>query len=242
MRILWNRLPQLPRAWKIARNFAAAVVIPVLLWGKLSYPMPSPELDFRRAEQAAWVGPSDIQLLGDENWQGVGTYRDQVLIQRGKYDLDYWPRNGERPTLVPCYGAILGVDPPKNTVSARLKARVSYYCLPRSNGGTAYASRERAQAEARDGEEPEYREESCTVVGIQVEEGGILFSLPQAEELEAAGNESGRAALEDAMLAAVKAETYRVPAWDREARVWMEAVFYDGEGRELARTELKTQG
>lgn len=237
MRIPWNRVPRLPRAWKIARNLAAAVVIAVLLWGKLSYPLPGPELNFRRAEQAAWAGPSRIQMLGDGNWQGVGTYEDQVLIQRGKYGLDYWPRKEQGPTLVPCYGAILAVDPPEEAASAHLEVRVSYYRLPRSNGWTAYASREHAQAEAWEGEEPEHREASCAAEGIQLKEGGILFSLPWPEGLE----DPEAAALTDALLAAVEAETYRLPAWDRSTGVWMEAVFYDQEGRELARRELMTQ-
>ena len=203
-------LPSLSRGWKVVRNLLLTAVILVLFWGKLEYPMPSRELAFRRAEQAAWMGPSQLQMVGGSQWEAVGTCQDQVLIQTGKYILDIWPRKESGPTLVPCYGAVLAVDVPRDTASAQLEV-----CL------------EAASPASRP------LEAVCMAEGVRQEAGGILFSLPQAEE----GTRG--AEMEEALSAAVRRETDRTE--NPACRVRMEAVFYSETGGVLARAELATE-
>lgn len=147
------RLPRLSRGWKTVRNLTIAVLWLVLAWGIIDYPLPGPVAQFRRAERIDWVGPSDIQYVG-KNYGVVGTYMDQVVIGTGMYNLDYWPRNSDGPTLVPKDGEFVAVDVPEGTARAELSMEAEFM-------GDRNA---------------------CTVSGSIQKEGGILFLTPEEAE------------------------------------------------------------
>lgn len=56
----WDRLPKLPRRWRIVRNLAAAAVLAVLVLTLLEWPSLSPYGAFRRLEGAYLLTPSRL--------------------------------------------------------------------------------------------------------------------------------------------------------------------------------------
>ena len=59
---LWARRPKLSRGWKLARNLALAAMGVYLIWSLWGYPLPTMELEFRRAERQNLLLPSEIVL------------------------------------------------------------------------------------------------------------------------------------------------------------------------------------
>lgn len=86
----WNRMPKLPRRWRIVRNLALAAVLAVLALELLEWPSLSPYALFRRLEGAYLLTPSRLVLQVDrgrtigylsegDSWITVGsveTYND----------------------------------------------------------------------------------------------------------------------------------------------------------------------
>lgn len=86
----WDRLPKLPRRWRIVRNLALAAVLAVLALELLEWPSLSPYALFRRLEGAYLLTPSRLVLQVDrgrtigylsegDSWITVGsveTYND----------------------------------------------------------------------------------------------------------------------------------------------------------------------
>lgn len=58
----WDRLPKLPRRWRIVRNLALAAVLAVLVLALLEWPSLSPYALFRRLEGAYLLTPSRLVL------------------------------------------------------------------------------------------------------------------------------------------------------------------------------------
>lgn len=56
----WDRLPKLPRRWRIVRNLAAAAVLGTLALTLLEWPALSPYASFRRLEGAYLLTPSRL--------------------------------------------------------------------------------------------------------------------------------------------------------------------------------------
>ena len=81
------KLPRLSRGGKVLRNLGAALLLAVLAWGFTEFRLPDPYLDFRRAERANWVGPSEIQGVFQTKYDrwAVGTCGDQVLLHQDDY-------------------------------------------------------------------------------------------------------------------------------------------------------------
>ena len=227
-----RKRPRLRRGWKVVLNFTLAAVLFVLFWGVLDYPLNSKVCNFRRAERMDWVGPSEIQRIGGGHFGVVGTYLDQVVIQTGRDNLDYWPRNPDSPTLTPLDGDILAVDVPEGNVRAELTLELSFYYYPALAGpedvGPTYPSLERA-AQDYDGKyRAEFWQNTYTVQGECLEEGGVIFPV------------SGQAGRDRRPLhEAASREGYLNPdlLW---AQARMSAVFYGENGQELGRAELAT--
>lgn len=229
-----RKLPRLSRGWKIVLNFTIAAVLFVLFWGVLDYPLNNKVWDFRRAERMDWVGPSEIQRIGEDNFGIVGTCLDHVVIQTGRYHLDYWPRNPDGPTLTPLDGDILAVDVPEGTVRAQLTLNLDFYYFPSLSGpdhaGPTYPSLERAMKDYGGKYQAQRRQDTYTMQGRPLEEGGVLFPVDGQSDAgwdwaplhEAASREGYLNP--DAMCSQVR----------------MEAVFLDEDGRELGRAALCT--
>lgn len=227
-----RRLPRLSRGWKIVLNLTLAAVTFLLLWGVLDYPLNSKVCDFRRAERMDWTGPSEIQWIGDGRFQVVGTYLDQVVIQTGRYDLDYWPRNPDGPTLTPLEGDILAVDVPEWTARAELTLELEFYYFPALSGsddaGPTYPGLERAMGYLNGTYQAERWQNTYVIQGERSDEGSVIFPVSDYEGWD------WRPLHETAAR-----EGYRDPdkLW---AQARMEAVFYGQDGRELGRAALST--
>lgn len=234
------RLPRLSRGWKTARNLTIAVLWLVLAWGISDYPLPGPVAQFRRAERIDWVGPSDIQYVG-KNYGVVGTYMDQVVIGTGMYNLDYWPRNSDGPTLVPKDGEFVAVDVPEGTARAELTLELAFYYFPAASEpswvGPTYAVRERAEQEGGEWGPAVLWQDTYVFQGELQKEGGVLFraepkSQPVPEEM---GVWDGHPLYEVTVR-----DIYARDPWDNSAWARMTAIFYDAKGTELGRAVLNT--
>lgn len=236
-----RKLPRLSRGWEILRNLTVAVLSLVLFWGINDYPLPDPVDDFRRAEHCCWVGPSDIQYIG-EHYGTVGTYLDQVVIENGKNFLTYWPRNPEGPTLVPMYpnsNAFVAVDVPEGTVRAELTLELSFYYFPSMSTsyyvGPTYASQERAKEDWGSGSV--LWQDTYVFQGEFLKEGGVLFRAePKSPEVP------GELGVWDGLplLEVTDRDIYVQDPRDNSAWAHMAAVFYGENGVELGRAVLDT--
>lgn len=236
------RLPRLSRGWKTVRNLTIAVLWLVLAWGIIDYPLPGPVAQFRRAERIDWVGPSDIQYVG-KNYGVVGTYMDQVVIGVGMYNLDYWPRNPDGPTLVPKDNEFVAVDVPEGTARAELTLELSFYFLPSMSeptyAGPTYAVRERAELECADAGPAKLWQDTYVIQGELLEEGGVLFRAePKSPAVPGELGVWDGGPLHEVTDRAIYA---RAP-WDNSAWAQMTAVFYSENGEELGRAVLTTPG
>lgn len=234
---------RLSRGWKILRNLAVSGLTAVLIWGTMSFPAPGLQTEFRWAEQANWAGPSDIQGVFEtrDRWVAA-TCQDWVLLYcEGRSGLKYWPRNGTGTTLVPVPDSrlrqgevwVAAVDIPQGAVSAQLTLETACYYTERREW--SHVSREiNAQADTPGGWEygtPERWEKTYTVWGDMLEEGGCLFHV-------SAEDQDGRS-LEHWILGhAYEWDTYIRERKYRSVDCSMQAVFYDGAGRELERMSL----
>ena len=219
-----RKLPRLRRGWRIALDIVIMLACLGPIWAALGYPM-SVEQTFRHAERCCWVGPAEIQILG-ERYGTVGTYQDQVLIQNSLYSLDYWPRNPEGPTLIPVEMEwFAAVDVPEGTASARLEAEISCWYSKVPGGGWELRATEDGTAWSK-----HYQAE-----GELLEEGGVLFRIsPQGDTETEDGN------IEWLQLRRLsEKDTYHQPGESR-VNARLEAVFYDKDGGELGRAVLCT--
>ena len=219
-----RKLPRLRRGWRIALDIVIMLACLGPIWAALGYPM-SAEQTFRHAERCCWVGPAEIQSLG-ERYGTVGTYQDQALIQDIRYARDYWPRNPEGPTLIPVEMEwFAAVDVPEGTASARLEAEVSCWYSKVPGGGWELRATEDGTAWSK-----HYQAE-----GELLEEGGVLFRIsPQGDTETEDGN------IEWLQLRRLsEKDTYHQPGESR-VNARLEAVFYDKDGGELGRAVLCT--
>lgn len=236
-----RRLPRLSRGWKIAVNLTIAAVSSLLFWGALDYPLNSEVCNFRRAERINWVGPSDIQYVGD-NYCVIGTYMDQVVIGTGAYNLDCWPRNRSGSTLVPADNKFVAVDVPEGTARAELTLELAFYYFPAASeptsAGPTYAVREQAEQERGEWWGPaELWQDTYVFPGELQKEGGVLFRAEPKSR--SAPGELG--VWDDMPLFEVTdREMYSRAPRDNSARAQMTAVFYGGNGNELGRAALAT--
>ena len=240
------KLPPLSRGWKIVRNFGVALLILLFVWGLTDFYIHNPVLSFHRAEQANWVGPSEIQssFRTDRDLWVVGTCSDQVLFHReDSRGFEYWPRQEDGPTIVPAPGHIavedtvwvVAVDVPEEAVSARLELTTAcYYSEEVRRDG--YSRQYSAEPEPSGGVwkygEPRRWEKSYTAQGEFLDEGGVLFRVVSGDR--------DIGSLEQYILsAAYDWDTYTRPRSVRSMDCSMTAVFYDEAGQEVARAELK---
>jgi len=242
------RLPTLTRGKKIVRNLLAAVLLVVFAWGCMDFPISDPHRSFRRAEGEEMVGPSQYQGDFHTTWDGwaVGTYRDQILLHREDFrGFDYWPRNETGPTLLPIpEGRLLdgqawfvAVDVPEEAASAKLELTISAYYSEKQTGSGASrqicASLDVPGGEWHNGE-PRLWEQTYTVEGVLLEEGGVLFHVSPHSEDERD--------IEYTLLSyAYEWDIYKRedPAY-RAINARGEAVFFDPSGQELGRAVLHT--
>lgn len=243
------KLPRLSRGGKVLRNLEAALLLAVLAWGFTEFRLPDPYLDFRRAERANWVGPSEIQGVFQTKYDrwAVGTCGDQVLLHQDDYlDFDYWPREENGVTLIPVPLErlsqrdiwIAAVDIPQGTASARLQLTAScWYTLLKEENAVHIqysAGREIPGGQWKFGA-PKRWEKTYEVPGELLKDGGAVFHVPTEDE-------------EDDVEQSVLRRARDWQVWYTADRAWrsidcaMEAVFYDETGGELGRAVLSTPG
>lgn len=235
------KLPRLSRGGQTVRNLAVTAFWLVLLWGISDYPIRDPVGIFHRAERSCWVGPSDIQYVGDR-YGTVGTYMDQVVIGTGEYALDYWPRDPEGPTLVPLgQFEFAAVDIPEGTARAELTLELSFYYFPAlsdpADAGPTYAVREQAEEERGVSGPIELWQDTYVCQGELAEEGGVLFRAePKSPGIP------GELGVWDGhpLLEVTDRDIYSRAPWDNQAWARMEAVFYGEAGNVLGRAVLST--
>lgn len=118
----WDRLPKLPRRWRIVRNLAAAAVLAVLVLTLLEWPSLSPCGAFRRLEGAYLLTPSRLvfqvergktagYLSEGDNWITVGSVE--------QYDSAGKPLNIDKNVatlhqVLPKEGIVVVILPAKN--------------------------------------------------------------------------------------------------------------------------------
>lgn len=118
----WDRLPKLPRRWRIVRNLAAAAVLAVLVLTLLEWPSLSPCGAFRRLEGAYLLTPSRLvfqvgrgktagYLSEGDNWITVGSVE--------QYDSAGKPLNIDKNVAIlhqvlPKEGIVVVILPAKN--------------------------------------------------------------------------------------------------------------------------------
>ena len=65
---LWKRIP---RGWKIALDCIAVLILLVILWAVLDYPMPTANMAFRRTVSGAGFPARDPELILELEWDEV---------------------------------------------------------------------------------------------------------------------------------------------------------------------------
>lgn len=135
-------LPRLSRRGKVLRNLLLILVCLFALWAGRDYPLPTAEMEFRRAERENLVAqPTEIQGIFETQWDRwvVGVGQEEVLVyQLGGWRLRGWPIEGTGPTLIPVpemrtmedqlWVAAVGVPP--GAESARLELTTSCWYTP----------------------------------------------------------------------------------------------------------------
>lgn len=81
---LWARRPRLGRGGKTVRNLLLALALAILVWGQYGCPLPTAELEFRRAERRNLLPRSEIvfastgrgeKYIGRESGQSVSLWK-----------------------------------------------------------------------------------------------------------------------------------------------------------------------
>lgn len=233
-----NRKKRLSRGWKVILSIPALLIMAwflVTMWGFVKKEQRDLVAEFRMAERRYWMGPSEIQYVGDR-YGVIGTYMDQVVCGQG-----YWPRNLEGPTLVPVENAFVAVDVPKGTARAELTLKLSFYYIPALSGptyaGPTYAVREEAERWSGEAGEVVLWQDIYKVQGELAKEGGVLFRLePKAPDVPGElGNWDGLPLWEVSHR-----DNYARDPRDNMAWARMTAIFYDETGAELGRAALQT--
>lgn len=245
------------KCWKLSRgkrivlNLTLAALLQTLIWGLMGYPLP-PRANFRRVERANLVGPSEIQgIFRDDagDWWVVGMEQDQaVLFQSNRTGaggvLSFWPKVESGAALVPVptwvsqFGKeqkIMAVDVPESTASAQMELSMS--CWHQVEDPARYQVISSSQ-DVFEGE-PFWWEQTCTVDGELLKNGGVLFRVASPDEHT--DTSVNIASVERMALgAAVRWDTYLNDDIDRAVNCHMEAVFYNENGAELSRATLST--
>lgn len=131
------------------RNLAVTVLCLLLIWAESGYPLPTQEMEFRRAERQMLAGQSTIiwsAPIRSSNGRPGSYYSPPdaaalvgvtpTSIHTYDHDLTVWPRVGDRPTLIVLPNEtvlwsdawdggtnilpLMVIDPPPNTQTARL--------------------------------------------------------------------------------------------------------------------------
>ena len=238
-----KRKKELPHGAKLVRNLILLLLLGVLVWGLTGFSAPTVRGRFRLAEQANWVGPSDIQGVFESRYDRwvVASCQDRVLLWRdGGTSLEYWPRVEEGTTLVPVPESrlaqgelwVAAADVPEGTASAQLELTVSCWYRRNAGGGWTYDSR----PEQPDGVSLTDRwEKTYSAQGQLLEDGAMVFHVA-AEEEQWENQE-----MEEMILSCTyEWELYWAEQKRRAVDCHMEAVFYDQAGRELGRAQLAT--
>ena len=174
----------------------------------------------------------------------VGTYQDQVLIQQGDSNrLIFLPRREGEINLIPeprWYGPvgygnspwILAVDVPKEATLAQLRLETAcYYAEESVQNGASFQFSPILDVEWRL-PNPKQWKKTYAFQGEFLEDGGVLFSLPDDEEMDD---------VERFILGyAVEESTYNDPPEVRGIDCTMTAIFYDTYGFEVGRAELSS--
>ena len=89
-RIWTNRLPSLPRKWRVAGNLALALLVLAALPVLLDWPLRSSEAVFRQLEREALLSPSELVLQWGEAFLTEG--EDWVAVGKvERYDTPWKP-------------------------------------------------------------------------------------------------------------------------------------------------------
>lgn len=126
----WDRLPKLPRKWRIVRNLAAAAVLAVLALELLEWPSLSARSVFRRLEGAYLLTPSQIvlevehgstagYLAEGEDWITVGSVEK---YDSGSKPLNLDKREGILHQVLPKEGIVAVLLPAKNEANGAVVA------------------------------------------------------------------------------------------------------------------------
>lgn len=233
---LWRSRPRLSRGWRTVRNLAVTLICLYVLWAWAGYPLPTAELEFRRLERQSLLPPSELQGVFrlENQWVVVGLREDSVLFLEGGA-LDRWPRSEEGAALVPIGRrvqkelAVMAVDIPQGTVSARLDMALDCWYYPRSDGWSA--SGKQGGVLGEDMDSWKFWAEEFHIEGEPLREGGVLFRVPVKDDEILEG---------DLIRLLASQNTYRQSPAVRGTNCRMEAVFYGQDGRELGRAALST--
>lgn len=135
---LWARRPRLSRGQKTARNLLLSGLFVLWFWGVTGYPLPTVEMEFRRAERQHMM-PNGAIILWREDMNYIHVASEtEARINMGRYSLEdgYWTmasyaKTGQV-TVVPFGGqlceengirsGLLAVGLPPETEQVRLKA------------------------------------------------------------------------------------------------------------------------
>lgn len=240
------RLPRLSRGWRIIRNLAVALVCLYALWARAGYPLPTPELEFRRLERENLLGRSEIQGIFQASSRDrtiFGTQGDQVLIgYHSGRTLESWPKEKSGPTLFLAskYNSsfteellIAAADLPEGTASARLDMTIDCWFASPEDGTTRISALE-GGCPRDDSLDWNHWERDYQAEGELLKEGGVLFRVPRGD---------GKAvSIEQDLFWILNRENtflYQTSA-ARGVNCHMEAVFYGEDGGELGRAVLST--
>lgn len=60
LRLLWDKIPKLPRKWRIVRNLVCTCLLLAFILSILDWPMPTAEMEYRKLEKKLLLSPSEI--------------------------------------------------------------------------------------------------------------------------------------------------------------------------------------
>ena len=216
----------LGRRWRILRNLGITALLGVALWASRGFPLPTAELRFEWAQRGALMAdPAPLQ--GQVGSELVGANeRDIVVYSEGSWEIRTFPRT-PGPALVPLSDGVVAVDVPEGTASARLEVTVM------ADGWYVGAEEEgmRPFPDPTGESEERWFGKTYSVEGELLENGATLFQLL-----------SGDSYTERNLLHYMGIWEYytseQLPYGPFACH--MTAVFYDENGAELGRAELKT--
>lgn len=97
---------RMSRGGRLALNLVLLCVLVVFIWGLLGFSSPTLRGRFRRVAQANWADPLEDPRVCFRVTASAGCWppgQDQVILwQDGRDGLEYWPRDPNGATLVPC--------------------------------------------------------------------------------------------------------------------------------------------